>query len=101
MTQEEQLTAYLRTACYGRRNIISGTALERAVGLSGTDLRKLVNRLRRKGVPIASSRTGYCYAATAGEIYSTIRQLRQMADGLEKAIAGLERALERFGEVGP
>lgn len=64
------------------------------------DERKLVNRLRRRGVPIASDRRGYFYAATAGEVYATIRQLRQMAGGLEKAIAGLEAALERFGEVG-
>jgi dihydrodipicolinate synthase/N-acetylneuraminate lyase len=70
------------------------------MGLSGTELRRLVSRLRRKGVPIASSRTGYWYAATAMEVYTTIRQLRQMADGLEKAIAGLESALEQFGEAG-
>ena len=69
------------------------------LGLSGTDLRKLVNRLRRRGVPIASDRQGYFYANTAGEVYTTIRQLRQMTDGLEKAITGLELALERFGEV--
>lgn len=100
MTREEQLTAYLRSVCYGRRRIISSAALERTMGLSGTELRRLVSRLRRKGIPIASSRTGYWYAATAMEVYTTVRQLRQMADGLEKAIAGLESALEQFGEAG-
>lgn len=100
MTREEQLTIYLKSACYGRRRITSSAVLERTMGLSGTELRRLVSRLRRKGVPIASSRTGYWYAATAMEVYTTIRQLRQMADGLEKAIAGLESALEQFGEAG-
>lgn len=98
--REERLLNYLKGACPGRRYRVSGAELERALGLSGTDLRKLVNRLRRRGVPIASDRRGYFYAATAGEVYATIRQLRQMAGGLEKAIAGLEAALERFGEVG-
>ena len=97
--REERLLNYLKGACPGRKYRVSGAELERALGLSGTDLRKLVNRLRRKGVPIASDRQGYFYAATAGEVYATIRQLRQMAGGLEKAIAGLEAALERFGEV--
>lgn len=97
--REERLLSYLKGACPGRKYRVSGAELERALGLSGTDLRKLVNRLRRRGVPIASDRQGYFYANTAGEVYTTIRQLRQMTDGLEKAITGLELALERFGEV--
>ena len=63
------------------------------------DERKLINRLRRKGVPIASDRQGYFYAVTAGEVYTTIRLLRKMVAGIEKAIAGLEAALEKFGEM--
>ena len=69
----------------------------------GTCLRKQVNRLRCKEHPIASDRSGYFYATTAGEVYDTIRQLKRMADGLEAAISGLERSMERFrehGEVG-
>ncbi len=97
--REEQLLSYLKGACPGRKYRVSGAELEGALSLSGTDLRKLVNRLRRKGIPIASDRNGYFYAATAGEVYTTIRQLRQMAAGLEKAITGLEESLEKFGEV--
>lgn len=99
--REEKLLAYLKGACAGRKYRVSGVELERALGISGTDLRKLVNRLRRKGVPIGSDRSGYFYAITAGEVYSTIRQLRTMADGIEAAIRGLEDALERFGETPP
>lgn len=94
--REEKLLAYLTGACVGRKYRVSGAELERTLNISGTDLRKLVNRLRRKGIPIGSDRSGYFYAATAGEVYSTIRQLRRMADGLEAAIHGLEDALERF-----
>lgn len=98
--REEQLLAYLRGACPGRKYRVSGAELEHVLHLSGTDLRKLVNRLRRKGVPIGSDRSGYFYAVTAGEVYTTIRQLRQMAAGLEKAIAGLEESLDSFCEGG-
>lgn len=96
---EKRLLSYLKGACPGRQYRVSGAELERALGLSGTDLRKQVNRLRRQGTPIASDRQGYFYATTAGEVYTTIRQLRQMVTGLEKAISGLEDALEKFGEV--
>lgn len=97
--REERLLSYLKGSCPGRKYRVSGAELERALSLSGADLRKLVNRLRRRGVPIGSDRQGYFYAATAGEVYTTIHQLRQMVTGLEKAIAGLECALDRFGEV--
>ena len=74
----------------------SSAALEAAIGISGTDLRKLVNRMRRKGVPIGSDRCGYFYAATAGEVYSTIQQLQNMENGLAAARRGLERSLDAF-----
>lgn len=97
--REGRLLSYLKGACPGRKHRVSGAELERALDISGTDLRKLVNRLRRRGVPIASDRQGYFYAATAGEVYTTILQLQQMVFGLEEAIAGLEASLEAFGEA--
>ena len=54
-------------------------------------------QLCKGGIPIGSSKDGYFYAETAGEVYSTIRQLRDMQNGLEKAIKGLERGLDSFG----
>lgn len=67
--REERLLAYLQGACLGRAYRVSGKELKRVMGLSGTDLRKIVNRLRRRGVPIASDQNGYFYAQTSGEVY--------------------------------
>ena len=97
---DETLRVYLKTNCYGKSHLIAGSTLERQLHINGSDLRKRINRLRRKGVPIASSREGYFYAATAGEVYATIRLLREMTAGLEAAIQGLETALESFEEGG-
>ena len=83
--REEKLLNYLKGACTGRKYRASGAELEAALGISGTDLRKLVNRMRRKGIPIGSDRCGYFYAATAGEVYSTIQQLQSMENGLAAA----------------
>lgn len=89
-----------RRLLFRKANRASGTELERALHISGTCLRKQVNRLRCKEHPIASDRSGYFYATNAGEVYDTIRQLKQMVSGLEAAISGLERSMERFREHG-
>ena len=79
--------------------------LEQALGVSGNELRRQVNRLRRRKVPICSGGEGYFYARNAGEIYATISGLKDMMYGLGQAIDGLEAALESFGveqdEAGP
>lgn len=98
--REEKLQAYLTGFCTGRKHTVKSIQLEQLLGISGTDLRKLVNRLRKKGVPIGSSKAGYFYAENAGEVYVTIRQLQAMARGLEGAIHGLEKPLELFGPTG-
>ena len=96
----EHLKNHLKKYCLGRKNAVKSPELEQAMGISGNELRRLIHRLRKRGVPVASSRDGYFYAVTAGEVYSTIRQLRQMASGLEAAIRGLEDALDKFGPSG-
>jgi len=96
--REEKLIAYLRGAFKGRNKTIKSAELERAMEMSGTDLRKLVNKLRRKSVPICSGADGYFYAKTAGDILRTIRQLKVMIKGLQAAVDGLEAALDKFVE---
>lgn len=95
--REQQVLAYLKAVCKGRKSIQKSRQIETALHISGTELRKQVHRLRQKGHPIASSQDGYFYAVTAGEVYSTIGQLRAMEYGLKLAIEGLERALDSFG----
>ena len=98
--KKEELRDYLLRQCRGRERSVSGRQLERTMRTSENDLRKQVNRLRREGVPIASDRSGYFYAGTAGEVYSTIQSLKKMRAGLDGAIAGLELALDAFSGPG-
>lgn len=99
--KEEQLTAYLKGAYKGRQSTIKSVELERVLHMSGTDLRKLVNKLRRKSVPICSGRDGYFYAKNAGDILRTIRKLKIMIKGLQAAVDGLIAALDKFEETPP
>ena len=94
----EQLKNHLKRNCLGRKNADKSPELEQTLRISGNELRRQVNRLRRKKVHICSGPEGYFYAGNAGEIYATIRSLVVMARGLEHAVEGLEAALESFGE---
>ena len=66
---DEELRDYLKRFCFGREHLICSRDLVRQKNLRESDLRKKVNRLRRKAVPIASSREGYFYASNAAELY--------------------------------
>ena len=55
---DEELRDYLKRFCFGREHLICSRDLVRQKNLRESDLRKKVNRLRRKAVPIASSRGG-------------------------------------------
>ena len=91
---KETFALYLENGFKGRRNVISSRELERVLGISGNELRRRVNRLRQDTVPIAADQRGYYFAAA--EVYDTIRGLQKMRSGLDAAISGLERALEKF-----
>ena len=69
--------------------------LTEILGIKGIEVRHLVNQLRRDGVPIASSGSGYFYAATEQEVRATIAHLTRRISGIAAAIRGLDRTLER------
>ena len=98
--QRETIARYLEEGYKGRKNAISSCALEKALGLSGNELRMKINRLRCGSIPISACRCGYFYAETAADVYDTIRSLEKMRDGLNAAIAGLVRSLDGFGKEG-
>ena len=97
MIHEEQVLAYLKSECRGRKNRKKSRQIEASLHISGNELRKQIHRLRRKGIPVASSQDRYFFAVTAREVYSTIRQLKMMVCGLQSAIEGLEESLDAFG----
>jgi biotin operon repressor len=97
---EEMVLTYLQTFCRGRENIKKSAEIQRALKISENELRHQINRLRRRRIAVASSKDGYFLAVTAGEVYSTIRQLNVMVKGIEAAISGLEQAMNQFVREG-
>ncbi len=98
--RKDTLKTYLKENCPGKQRAVKSADLERALNISGTNLRKLVNRQRQDSIPIGSSRDGYFYCSTAGEVYETVQNLQIMEQGIRAAIQGLVRSLDGFGESG-
>ena len=94
--EKERLAEYLEQYHLGEFNAATSRELELTFSIKGIEVRHLVNRLRRDGVPIASSGSGYYYAATEQEVRATIAHLTRRISGIAAAIHGLNRSLERF-----
>lgn len=97
--QKEGLAEHLKRYHLGAPRAATSRELERAFAVTGKELRQLVNRLRREGVPIASDGSGYYYAATEQEVRATIAHLTRRISGIAAAIHGLNRSLELFDEA--
>lgn len=94
---EDKLFAeYLRQYHLGENGAATSRELEVTFSVRGNEVRSAVNRLRHKGVPIASSANGYFYAATEQEIRATIAHMTHRISGIAAAIRGLNQSLEKF-----
>ena len=95
--EKERLAEYLERYHLGASNAATSRELERDLwhqGHRGAPSWSI--GLRRDGVPIASSGSGYFYAATEQEVRATIAHLTRRIGGIAAAIRGLNRSLERF-----
>ena len=96
--KREELAAFLYERCRGKYKAMSAERIAAETGTGRKVLREQVNKLRQEGIPIASGGDGYYYAKTASDVYATIRNLKKLQAGIEKAVVGLEGALADFGE---
>ena len=65
--------------------------LEEQLGATGSEIRGVVQELRRQGVPITSDSEGYGFAKTKEEIMPTLKHLKTRAMSLLVTISKLER----------
>src|SRR5699024_7574084 len=79
--EKERLAKHLERYHLGANSAATSRELELTFGIKGIEVRHLVNRLRRDGVPIASSGSGYFYAATEQEVRATIAHLTRRIGG--------------------
>jgi len=97
--REEQVLSYLKGACPGRKYRVGGAELERVLDISGTDLRKQVNRLKRRGVPIGSNRCGCFYAVTAGMEPKALPAYKALLEAVDcKSVQQAEQLMDTLDE---
>ena len=94
--EKETIAEYLKRYHLGEQSAVTSRELEIAFGVRGKELRDVINTLRRGGVPIASSGSGYFYAATEQEVRATIAHMTHRISGIAAAIRGLTQTLEQF-----
>ena len=77
---------------YGQENATPRRELERLTGLDGRAVRLLIERERRKGVPIlADNATGYYLPATEHERAACVRSMRHRAEEIMRTAQAIER----------
>ena len=100
MILDDGIAEYLKAFCMGEQAAVTSRTLEGAFHIRGPDVRRIINRLRGKGIPICSFDSGYYYAETEKELQRTIRQLRSRIKKIAYAERGLTKALEVFSNSG-
>ena len=76
---------------------VKSPAICGALGIADSELRELVNYLRRQGRPgmsnIASDSNGYWIARTPADVFRTERQVYGRFEPMRKAMVGLRRSM--------
>lgn len=87
--QAEDILSYLKANHIGAENCVQSTVLENAFGISGVEVRHIVNKLQCDGRPVCSNVNGYFYAQNHDEINNTIAQLLGRTKKINDAAQGL------------
>ena len=91
---DKALCEYLKQYRRGQESAASSKELEAVFHVKGTELRRVVNRLRCDGWPICSDATGYFYAARQSEVRATVAQLTGRISKIAAATKGLLKSYE-------
>lgn len=86
---ELRIQAYLEKNHKGEENVVRSKSIEETFGIKGSDLRRMMNRLRRAAYPICSGANGYYYAAHRKDVEATVAQLNSRIAQMIQARNGL------------
>ena len=82
---------YLRSNHHTRSTAALSKQLEAAFSCKGTEIRRCINTLRTRGIPICSSADGYFYSENPADIARTVSQLHGRVLKIENAQHGMEK----------
>ena len=88
---------YMQKEHSGKANAVKSKVIEARFHCKGSGVRRMVNELRCKGVPICSSSKGYFYATSNEEIQETIAHLEGRIKKIRAAQDGIKKLLKKEG----
>jgi len=89
----ERLYLYLKNNHISSKNAVLSKQLEAAFSCKGTEIRRCINTLRTRGIPICSSADGYFYSEDPADIARTVSQLRGRIEKIECAQNGMSQII--------
>ena len=89
MDKRAAICSFLAKYHTGRRKAVPSKELEQLFSLDGRTLRRHINCLRQRGIPICSDETGYYYAENQQEINATVCRLNGLVTHISNARTGL------------
>lgn len=72
---------------------ITSNKLSEAFGISGFEIRRIVNQARSEGCPICSCHKGYYYSENSDDIEKTVMSLSHRIGSIQRAIRGLSKCI--------
>lgn len=82
----------------GEENAVKCKALEEVTGLTGREVKSHIESLRRSGIVICSSNSGYFYPARRFELQNFIVKERRRANSIRRTLRSSERMFQKWKE---
>lgn len=95
MNPDEIIKARIQS---GEENAVRCKVLEEDTGLTGREVKSHIEALRRSGIVICSSNSGYFYPARRCELQNFIVKERRRANSIRRTLRSSERMFERWKE---
>lgn len=91
---------FLHDECYGKTNAKYSAEICGPCYITDSQLREIVNDLRRRGHPVCSSSShGYWYATAESDIDTTINHMVSRRTGINNALRGLRTAKKKIAKA--
>lgn len=81
----------------GEDNAVKSAVLEELTGLTSRDVKRCIEDLRRKGVVICSSNSGYFYPDNETELRQFISKETNRAQSIKETLKSAKKLLKKWG----
>lgn len=91
---------FLESDCQGKANAKYAADICGPCYITDSQLREIVNELRRRGYPVCSNSSyGYWYATAESDIDTTIKHMVSRRTGINNALRGLRSAKKKIART--